>query len=62
MLLWGEQDPWVVSAMGDRAQACAEAAGIDVRRVSVAAGHCPHDEAPEAVNEALLEFARELGC
>ena len=61
LLLWGEKDPWVVSAMGDRAQAAAEASGVDVRRVSVDAGHCPQDEAPEAVNKGLLDFATELG-
>jgi len=60
LLLWGEKDPWVVSAMGDRAQACAEASGVDVRRVSVNAGHCPQDEAPAEVNEGLINFAREL--
>jgi len=60
LLLWGEKDPWMVSALGDRAQACAEACGVDVRRVSVDAGHCPQDEAPDAVNQALLEFAAEL--
>lgn len=60
LLLWGEKDPWVVSEKGDRAQACAQAAGIDVRRVSVNAGHCPQDEAPEAVNKGLLDFAKEL--
>ena len=61
LLLWGESDPWVVSAMGDRAQAAAIAAGVDVRRVSVDAGHCPQDEAPEAVNAGLLAFAKEVG-
>jgi pimeloyl-ACP methyl ester carboxylesterase len=60
LLLWGEKDPWVVSAMGDRAQAFAEDYGVDVRRVSVDAGHCPQDEAPEAVNKGLLDFAREI--
>jgi len=62
LLLWGEKDPWIVRAIGDKAQACAEAAGVDVRRVSVDAGHCPQDEAPQAVNRALLNFAQELGC
>lgn len=60
LLLWGESDPWVVSAMGDKAQAAAFASGVDVRRVSVNAGHCPQDEAPEEVNRALVEFAEEL--
>ena len=29
-------------------------------RVSVAAGHCPHDEAPEAVNMAISDFMAKL--
>ena len=24
LLLWGEQDPWIVSRLGDKLQACAE--------------------------------------
>ena len=31
-----------------------------MRRVSVDAGHCPQDEAPEAVNSALVEWMRRL--
>ncbi|KAL1528481.1 hypothetical protein AB1Y20_009824 [Prymnesium parvum] len=61
LLLWGEQDPWIVSKTGDRIQMMAEAMGKDVRRISVNAGHCPQDEAPEEVNTALLEFAQSLG-
>lgn len=60
LLLWGEKDPWIVSPLGDKLQRCAEGLGKDVRRVSVDAGHCPQDEAPEAVNAGLLEFAREI--
>ena len=60
LLLWGEQDPWIVSKLGDKLQACAEGLGKDVRRVSVNAGHCPQDEAPEEVNAALLAFAGEV--
>lgn len=62
LLLWGEKDPWMVSSFGDKAQACAKARGIEVRRVSINAGHCPQDEAPEAVNEELLAFAQQLAC
>ncbi|KAL3895047.1 MAG: hypothetical protein SGPRY_013627 [Prymnesium sp.] len=60
LLLWGEKDPWIVSSTADRIQALASGMGKDVRRVSVNAGHCPQDEAPEQVNEALLAFARSL--
>ena len=62
LLLWGERDPWVVSALGDAAQACAEESGVDVRRVSIDAGHCPQDEAPRQVNAGLMAFAAELGA
>lgn len=62
LLLWGERDPWVVSALGDAAQAFAEECGVDVRRVSVDAGHCPQDEAPRQVNAGLMAFAAELGA
>ena len=30
-----------------------------IKRVSIDAGHCPHDEAPRAVNTAILEFVEE---
>lgn len=62
LLLWGELDPWIVKATGDRVQATAAALGVDVRRVSVNAGHCPQDEAPEEVNAGLLSFVKELGA
>ena len=60
LLLWGEQDPWIVSATGDRLQALASSLGKAVERVSVDAGHCPQDEAPEAVNAALVEWMHRL--
>ncbi|KAJ1461608.1 Alpha/Beta hydrolase protein [Pelagophyceae sp. CCMP2097] len=56
LLCWGERDPWIVSSTGDRIQRCAAQLGIDVRRVSIDAGHCPHDENPSEVNAALLDF------
>lgn len=31
-----------------------------IKRVSIDAGHCPHDEAPVAVNAAILGFAAEV--
>jgi len=49
LLLWGESDPWIRPATADRIQRLRPAA----RRVSVDAGHCPHDEAPAACNSAL---------
>lgn len=60
LLLWGEKDPWIVSSTADRIQARAADFGKQVRRVSVAGGHCPHDEAPAEVNAGLIEFIRSL--
>lgn len=60
LLLWGESDPWLVSAIGDRWEQTAQSLGKDVARVSVRAGHCPMDEAPEEVNDGLLDFAARL--
>lgn len=56
LLLWGESDPWIRPAAADKIQALFPAA----KRVSVNAGHCPHDEAPEDVNEAIASFMRTL--
>lgn len=61
LLLWGEYDPWIVKATGDKMQQKASEYGVDVSRVSVNAGHCPQDEAPEEVNAGLLAFAKRLG-
>lgn len=50
-LVWGEADPWIRPAVADKIMALKP----DTKRVSVAAGHCPHDEAPAAVNAALRD-------
>mmetsp|Transcript_29426 Transcript_29426/g.44901 ORF Transcript_29426/g.44901 Transcript_29426/m.44901 type:complete len:354 (+) Transcript_29426:42-1103(+) len=52
LLCWGEYDPWIRPAAADRVQALYR----NSKRVNIQAGHCPHDEAPEAVNEAIREF------
>jgi len=56
LLCWGEKDPWILPAAADKIQALYPAS----RRVSVDAGHCPHDEAPDAVNTAIRHFMMEL--
>lgn len=60
LLCWGEDDPWVTRSIGDRYEAVARGLGRDVQRVSIDAGHCPHDENPAAVNAALLKWAGSL--
>ena len=59
LLCWGESDPWIVSATADRMAAACEELGVQARRVSIDAGHCPQDENPQQVNAALLQFAAE---
>ncbi|KAL7541135.1 hypothetical protein ACHAXR_010664 [Thalassiosira sp. AJA248-18] len=70
LLAWGESDPWIKSAAADKMELLhAEFHGENVggengsrwiRRVSIDAGHCPHDEAPEAVNDAISQFVDEV--
>jgi len=56
LLCWGEYDPWIRPMAADKIQAIYPKA----ERVSINAGHCPHDEAPEAVNEAIHNFMQRL--
>lgn len=52
LLCWGENDPWIRSEAADKIQALRPSS----IRVSIDAGHCPHDEAPKAVNDAIRNF------
>ena len=56
-LIWGEKDPWEPLA---EAMNWAETIPT-VRSLQVinGAGHCPHDEAPETVNQQLLLLVQE---
>ena len=59
-LIWGERDPWEpVAEAHDWAErfACIESLTVLPR-----VGHCPHDEAPEAVNARLLEILKAQGA
>jgi pimeloyl-ACP methyl ester carboxylesterase len=63
LLCWGEKDPWIVSETADRMLQIHNDfhGGIRcIKRVSIDAGHCPHDENPESVNQAILEFCEEV--
>lgn len=70
LLAWGESDPWIVSARADQMEMLhakfhgdnvgGENGSRWIKRVSIDAGHCPHDEAPEAVNDAILGFMEEV--
>ena len=56
LLLWGEKDPWIRSSSADAIQELFP----EARRVSIDAGHCAHDEAPNQVNEELILFLSDL--
>ena len=58
LLLWGIRDPWI-NAAGRRASFQRHAPEATTE-VVLEAGHCPHDEVPEQVNAALLEWLEQL--
>ena len=56
-LIWGEKDPWEPLA---EAKNWAETIPtVRSLQVITGAGHCPHDEAPETVNQRLLVLVQE---
>lgn len=57
LLCWGEKDPWIRSAAADKMQALYPEKS---QRVSIDAGHCPHDEAAPEVNAAIKNFMEGL--
>lgn len=60
LLLWGIRDPWI-NAAGRRA-AFQRHAPAATSEVVLEAGHCPHDEVPDQVNGALLDWLAGLPC
>tara|TARA_Y100001968_G_scaffold281345_1_gene278546 strand:+ start:216 stop:1124 length:909 start_codon:yes stop_codon:yes gene_type:complete len=58
LLLWGNRDPWM-NAPGKRSIFLRYAPKATTE-VVLDAGHCPHDEVPEQVNEALLKWLDEI--
>jgi len=58
LLIWGIRDPWI-NAAGRRA-AFQHHAPANTTEVVLEAGHCPHDEVPEQVNRALLDWLAHL--
>lgn len=56
-MVQGVLDP-LNDAKGRADLLAAECPGLRVWEIN--AGHCPHDEAPDAVNAALLEFVEQM--
>jgi len=58
-MLWGERDPWEPLAQGR--ELAKNAPIVDEFVVLEAAGHCPMDQTPDAVNRELVRFFRDRG-
>jgi len=58
LLLWGIRDPWI-NAPGRRERFRRHAPAATTE-VVLDAGHCPHDEVPDQVNSALLQWLESL--
>lgn len=59
LILWGDADPWTPIT---GAKVYQERAAIDPRVKFVAipnAGHCPHDECPNLVNQLIVDWLNE---
>jgi pimeloyl-ACP methyl ester carboxylesterase len=60
LVLWGEDDPWTPIAGSVIYQERAKM-GDDTQFYPIAkAGHCPHDEHPEKVNQLILSWLSEI--
>ena len=60
LVVWGEKDPWTPVAGAKIYQELAER-NTNVRfQVIPNAGHCPHDENPEAVNARILDWLSSI--
>lgn len=59
LVLWGEDDPWTPITGATIYQ---DVAALHPERVKFAAipnaGHCPHDECPDQVNQLILDWLR----
>ncbi len=60
LVLWGEDDPWT-PIKGAKIYQDLAANNPDVEFKAIpSAGHCPHDEKPETVNQLILEWLGEI--
>jgi len=58
-LMYGREDPWVVPLWGQRAKRALGDEVCDYYELSPA-GHCPHHEAPAAVNSLMGDWIRAV--
>ncbi|GAB4228168.1 MAG: alpha/beta fold hydrolase [Stanieria sp.] len=61
LILWGEDDPWT-PIKGAKIYQDLTSTNSQVEFHAIpGAGHCPHDEKPEVVNELLLNWLVKMG-
>mmetsp|Transcript_90 Transcript_90/g.147 ORF Transcript_90/g.147 Transcript_90/m.147 type:complete len:406 (+) Transcript_90:123-1340(+) len=58
LLLWGQQDPWMQPEKADQIMRICDAQGLECEYVPLAAGHCPQDDNPTALNENLARWMK----
>ncbi len=60
LLLWGNSDPWLRNAKAkqEKFRLFARKASLEFKEVLLNAGHCPHDEVPDRVNEEMLVWLK----
>ncbi len=59
LVLWGDKDPWTPIA-GATIYQQFQQMGKPIQFIPIPnAGHCPHDEKPEVVNQLILDWLRE---
>ena len=56
-LIWGEKDPW--ESLIEAKEWKKKFSNIKRLDIIKGAGHCPHDEEPEATNRLISEFLQE---
>ena len=56
LLLWGIRDPWIRPSSADMIQSILPG----TQRVDLNAGHCPHDETPDEINEEIYKFMKSI--
>lgn len=53
LLIWGENDPWISARQRSKLY---QAHYHQISEYFLSAGHCPHDEKPDDVNELILKW------
>ncbi|MGD1861189.1 MAG: alpha/beta fold hydrolase [Leptolyngbyaceae cyanobacterium] len=59
LILWGEGDPWMDTR---RRSEQFHQHYSDLKEHFLQAGHCPHDEVPQQVNQLMREWVMSLEC